>query len=213
MAEMCDAADDDSGIGQLLKNNAEWAEAVEAEEPGFFGMLAAQQAPKWLWIGCSDSRVPANEIVGMKPGELFVHRNVANLVQLADLNCLSVVQFAVDVLKVEHIIVVGHYGCSGVRSAARKDRLGLVDHWSRPVRDTLEENADELNAIPNEADRVDRLCELNVLRQVRNLLHTQIVQDAWVRGQKLDIHAMVYGLKDGRMKPLAPPATAANQRI
>ena len=209
---MCDGASED-GIGALIRNNAAWARAIEAEEPGFFAELAAQQAPKYLWIGCSDSRVPANEIVGLKPGELFVHRNVANLVQLADLNCLAVVQFAVEILKVEHIIVCGHYGCSGVRSAARKDRLGLVDHWIRPVRDTMEEAMSELEGLTDEPELVDRLCELNVLRQVRNLLHTQIVQDAWGRGQKLEIHPWIYGLADGRVRQLSPPVTAASQAV
>jgi carbonic anhydrase len=202
---------DDDGIDRLLGNNARWAQSVEAEEPGFFADLAAQQAPKYLWIGCSDSRVPANEILGLKPGEIFVHRNVANLVQLADLNCLSVVQFAVDLLKVEHIIVCGHYGCSGVRAAARSDRLGLVDHWIRPLRDTLEDHKPELDAINGEAPKVDRLCELNVLRQVRNLIHTQIVQDCWARGQKLAIHPLVYGLQDGRLRQLSEPITGPDK--
>jgi carbonic anhydrase len=209
---MC-GTEDDGGIDRLLSNNARWAESVEAEDPGFFADLAAQQAPKYLWIGCSDSRVPANEILGLRPGEIFVHRNVANLVQLADLNCLSVVQFAVDVLRVEHIIVCGHYGCSGVRAAVRSDRLGLVDHWIRPLRDTLDDHKPELEAIDGESPRVDRLCELNVLRQVRNLLHTQIVQDCWGRGQKLAIHPLVYGLQDGRLRQLSAPITSPDAAV
>jgi len=200
-------------INDLLANNAAWARAVEERSPGFFKGLAAQQAPKYLWIGCADSRVPANEVVGLAPGELFVHRNVANLVQLADLNCLSVVQFAVDRLKIEHILVCGHYGCSGVRAALVGDRIGLAEHWIRPVRDTLDDHSEELAALSDEDERVDRLCELNVLRQTRNLIHTQTIQDAWARGQALSLHPVIYGLKDGRLRELTQPITAENQHV
>lgn len=200
-------------INDLLAKNAAWAEAVERDSPGFFKGLAAQQAPKYLWIGCADSRVPANEVVGLAPGELFVHRNVANLVQLADLNCLSVVQFAVDRLQIEHILVCGHYGCSGVRAALMGDRIGLAEHWIRPVRDTLDDHREELDALADEDERVDRLCELNVLRQTRNLIHTQTIQDAWARGQALSLHPVIYGLKDGLLRELTPPITAENQHV
>ncbi|MCW5751028.1 MAG: carbonate dehydratase [Alphaproteobacteria bacterium] len=199
------------GIEDLLARNAAWARKMEASTPGFFRSLAEQQTPKHLWIGCSDSRVPANEIVGLQPGELFVHRNVANLVQLADLNCLAVVQFAVDVLKIEHIIVCGHYGCSGVRAAFRGERVGLADHWIRPVRDICQDHDHELAALGTDERRLDRLCELNVLRQVRNLLQTQIVHDAWARRQKLAIHPVIYGLQDGLLRQLTPPITESNR--
>ncbi len=200
-------------IHDLLARNAAWARKVEESSPGFFKGLAAQQAPKYLWIGCADSRVPANEVVGLAPGELFVHRNVANLVQLADLNCLSVVQFAVDRLQIEHILVCGHYGCSGVRAALTGDRIGLAEHWIRPVRDTMDDYRDELAALPDDDARADRLCELNVLRQTRNLIHTQTIQDAWARGQALSLHPVIYGLKDGRLRELTQPITADNQNV
>ena len=205
-----DKTDKDAKLDDLLARNAAWAKGVEAREPGFFQSLARQQSPRYLWIGCADSRVPANEIVGLAPGELFVHRNVANLVQLADLNCLSVVQFAVDVLKVEHIIVCGHYGCSGVLAALSNRRIGLAEHWIRPVRDTWEDSRGELEAIETVQQQSDRLCELNVLRQVRNLCQTQIVHDAWARGQSLTLHPWIYGLKDGRLRRLGDPITVEN---
>jgi carbonic anhydrase len=192
------------GIDRLLANNRAWAEETERTRPGFFAHLAEQQTPAYLWIGCADSRVPANEIVGLEPGELFVHRNVANLVQNGDLNCLSVLQFAVDVLKVKHIIVCGHYGCSGVRAALHDMRLGVAEHWIRPVRDICECHRHELDMLPNEAARVNRLCELNVMQQVRNVCRNPIVQDAWRRGQKLAVHSWVYGLEDGLARPLGP---------
>ena len=192
------------GTDRLLANNRAWAERVEREKPGFFAHLAQQQSPHFLWIGCADSRVPANEIVGLEPGELFVHRNVANLVNHADLNGLSVLQFAVDVLKVKHIIVCGHYGCSGVRAALQDTRLGVCEHWIRPVRDICERHRHELDLLPSENARVDRLCELNVMQQVRNLCRTPILQDAWQRGQKLSVHSWVYGLEDGLVRPLGP---------
>lgn len=192
------------GIEQLLSNNRAWAEQVEREKPGFFAHLAQQQTPGYFWIGCADSRVPANEIIGLEPGEVFVHRNVANLVQHADINCLSVLQFAVDVLKVEHIILCGHYGCGGVRAALHDSRLGVAEHWIRPVRDLCECHRHELDMLPDEDAKVDRLCELNVLAQVRTLCRSPIIQDAWTRGQQLSIHSWIYGLRDGLARPLGP---------
>ncbi|MDO8608516.1 MAG: carbonate dehydratase [Phaeospirillum sp.] len=192
------------GIDRLLANNRSWAEETERTRPGFFAHLAQQQTPGYLWIGCADSRVPANEIVGLEPGELFVHRNVANLIQNADLNALSVLQFAVDVLKVKHIIVCGHYGCSGVRAALHDMRLGVAEHWIRPVRDICECHRHELDMLPTETARVNRLCELNVMQQVRNVCRNPIIQDAWRRGQKLAVHSWVYGLEDGLVRPLGP---------
>jgi len=192
------------GIEPLLANNRAWAEETERARPGFFAHLAQQQSPAYLWIGCADSRVPANEIVGLEPGELFVHRNIANLVHNADLNALSVLQFAVDVLKVRHIIVCGHYGCTGVQAALRDTRLGVAEHWIRPVRDVCECHRHELDMLPTEAARINRLCELNVMQQVRNICRNPIVQDAWRRGQLLEIHSWVYGLEDGLVRTLGP---------
>ena len=183
-------------ITTLLDNNRAWAARKTSDDPRFFARLASQQAPKFLWIGCSDSRVPANEIVGLDPGELFVHRNVANVVVHTDLNCLSVLQFAVDVLKVEHVIVTGHYGCGGVRAALERSRLGLIDNWLRHVEDVARQNEAEI-AATEPAARWDLLCELNVRAQVANVASTTIVQDAWARGQSLAIHGWIYGLKDG----------------
>ena len=178
-------------LAQLKANNRRWAQAKVAADPGFFERLERQQAPEYLWIGCSDSRVPANEIVGLDPGELFVHRNVANLASPQDANYLSVLQFAVDVLKVKHVLVVGHYGCGGVAAAVDGRRLGLVDHWLHPIRETEHDHRAELDALPDARARQDRLCELNVVRQVRN------VEDAWARGQPLCVHGWVYSLHDG----------------
>ena len=196
---MTDAVD----VDRLLANNRAWAAEVERMRPGFFAHLAEQQTPGYLWIGCADSRVPANEIVGLEPGELFVHRNVANLVHHADLNGLSVLQFAVDVLKVRHVIVCGHYGCSGVRAALRDDRLGVAEHWIRPVRDLCECHRHELHGLDDTA-RLDRLCELNVMSQVRNLCRTPILHDAWQRGQKLEVHSWIYSIRDGLVRQLGP---------
>ena len=175
---------------------------MTAQDPAFFEELGRQQAPKYLWIGCSDSRVPANTIVGLMPGEVFVHRNIANLVIHSDMNCLSVLQFAVDVLKVEHIIITGDYGCGGVAAALEEKRHGLIDNWLRSIQDTANLYADMLGAIEDQATKVDRLCELNVIEQVINTSETTIVQDAWERGQPLTIHAWVYGLKDGIIRDL-----------
>jgi carbonic anhydrase len=189
-------------INQLFENNRDWASRIVEESPGFFRRLSAQQSPEFLWIGCSDSRVPANEIVGLLPGELFVHRNVANLVVHTDLNCLSVLQFAVDVLKVKHVIVCGHYGCGGVRAALSRDRLGLIDNWLRHVQDVAERHQPILDAAAEFPTRVDRLCELNVIEQARHVCQTTIVQDAWGRGQALAVHGWIYGLHDGRLRDL-----------
>ena len=187
---------------QLFINNKNWADRIEKEQPGFFRQLSEQQAPEYLWIGCSDSRVPANEIVGLLPGELFVHRNVANLVVHSDMNCLSVLQYAIDILKVKHILVVGHYGCGGVKAALTKQRVGFVDNWLRNVKDVYALHREEVDAIADEDEQLNRLIELNVAEQVRNLCHTSFVQEAWERGQPLAIHGWVYSLRNGRVKDL-----------
>lgn len=192
-----------SKLHQLFENNQAWAAQIQERDPGFFMKLSRQQSPEYLWIGCSDSRVPANEIVGLLPGELFVHRNVANVVVHTDLNCLSVLQFAVDVLKVKHVIVCGHYGCGGIRAALRKERLGLVDNWLRHVQDVYSRHESSLAAIAEEHDRCNKLCELNVIEQVLNVCQTSIVQDAWTRGHELSVHGWVYGLRDGRLRDLS----------
>ncbi|MGA9751582.1 MAG: carbonate dehydratase [Acidobacteriota bacterium] len=189
-------------LKQLFENNRAWAEEVSSRDPGFFRRLSLQQAPEYLWIGCSDSRVPANQVVGLMPGELFVHRNVANVVVHTDLNCLSVVQFAVDVLKVKHLIVCGHYGCGGVRAAMRGDRHGLIDNWLRHVQDVQRKHRTLLDGVSDEKSRADRLCELNVIEQVANLCETTVVQDAWAREQPLSVHGWIYGLEDGLLRDL-----------
>ena len=189
-------------LDDLKANNRAWAERMLAHDPQFFKRLEAQQGPQYLWIGCSDSRVPANEIVDLAPGELFVHRNVANLAPPQDANYLSVLQFAVDVIKVRHIIVVGHYGCGGIAAAISGKRLGLVDHWLHPIREVYEEHQAELLAITDEKKRLDRLCELNVKRQVKNVASDLFVQDAWARGQTLSVHGWVYSLGSGLVNDL-----------
>jgi carbonic anhydrase len=189
-------------LDHLKAKNRAWAEGKVAADPGFFERLEAQQAPEYLWIGCSDSRVPANEICGLDPGEMFVHRNVGNLAPPQDANYLSVLQFAVDVLQVKHVIVVGHYGCGGVRAAVDGERRGLVDHWLHPIREVRHEHRHELDAITGERDRLDRLCELNVVRQVKNVASDLFVQDAWARGQALSVHGWVYALTNGLVKDL-----------
>jgi carbonic anhydrase len=198
-------------LDHLFSQNKAWSDAIRTKDPEFFVKLSRQQSPEYLWIGCSDSRVPANEIVGMLPGELFVHRNIANVVVHTDLNCLSVIQFAVDVLKVKHIIVVGHYGCSGVRTALRCDRVGLADNWLRHVQDVRHKHACCLDGIGRESDRSDRLCELNVIEQVLNVCQTTTVEDAWVRGQTLAVHGWIYGLKDGRLRDLNATVTKPDE--
>jgi carbonic anhydrase len=189
-------------LDNLKAKNRAWAQRKVAVDPGFFERLAAQQAPEYLWIGCSDSRVPANEIVDLDPGELFVHRNVANLAPPQDANYLSVLQFAVDVLKVKHVMVVGHYGCGGVRAAVDGQRRGLVDHWLHPIREVAYEHRHELAAVPDEDERLNRLCELNVMRQVRNVASDVFVQDAWARGQDISVHGWVYSLGSGLVNDL-----------
>jgi carbonic anhydrase len=197
-------------LDHLLSQNRAWAEALRARDPEFFPKLSRQQSPEYLWIGCSDSRVPANEIVNLLPGELFVHRNIANVVVHTDLNCLSVMQFAVDVLKVKHIIVCGHYGCSGVRAAVRCDRIGLADNWIRHVQDVAEKHSKCIHAAEGEILKTDLLCELNVIEQVSNVCQTSIVCDAWSRGQTLSIHGWIYGLKDGLIRDLCMSSSKAS---
>ncbi len=186
----------------LLKSNQDWAFKISQQDPEFFSKLARQQFPEYLWIGCSDSRVPANQIVGLLPGELFVHRNIANLVVHTDLNCLSVMQFAIDVLKVRHIIVCGHYGCSGVRAALRRDRLGLSDNWLRHLQDVRQKHSARLNCVCGDTEAIDKLCEINVIEQVANVCQTTIAQDAWDRGQELSVHGWIYGIQDGLIRNL-----------
>ena len=188
-------------LADLLERNRAWAGAMVADDPGFFTELAQRQSPEHLWIGCSDSRVPANQIVGLSPGDVFVHRNVANVVVHTDLNCLSVLQYAIDILGVEHVIVCGHYGCGGVLAALTGVRHGLIDNWLRHVADVAEKHADALAALPDER-RADRLCELNVAEQVANVCQTTIVEDAWARDHKLTVHGLVYGLEDGLLRDL-----------
>jgi len=198
-------------LDDLLDNNRAWAERVSKEDPGFFERLSRQQAPKYLWIGCSDSRVPANQVVDLAPGEVFVHRNIANVVVHTDLNCLSVIQFAVDVLKVEHILVVGHYGCGGVHAALHGTRLGLADNWVRHVGDVAGKHAAVLADVGDAELQHDRLCELNALEQVANVCQTSIVRDAWSRGQALAVHGWVYTLRDGRVHDLGLNVDGADQ--
>jgi carbonic anhydrase len=196
-------------LPELFANNRAWAAGMAARDPSFFDRLARQQNPRYLWIGCADSRVPANEIVGLLPGEMFVHRNVANVVVHTDLNCLAVVQYAVEVLRVEHIIVCGHYGCGGIVAAWQAQPLGLIDNWLRHVQDVAERHADLLAAAPDDATRVDQLCALNVLEQALHVCRTPIVQDAWRRGQPLAVHGWIYRLHDGLLRSLGFTAAAA----
>ena len=190
-----------TSIEELFVHNREWADQMERDRPGFFTGLMAQQKPKYMWIGCSDSRVPANQITGLEPGEVFVHRNVANVVVPTDLNCLSTIQFAVDQLQVEHLMVVGHYGCGGVKAALHDIRVGLADNWLRHIKDVRDRHAALLAAL-DERHRLDALCELNVIEQVMNVAHTTVVQDAWSRTQSLTLHGWVYGLNDGLIQDL-----------
>jgi len=191
-----------SNVSELFENNRRWAQKMNEREPGFFNRLARQQAPRYLWIGCADSRVPANEIVGLLPGELFVHRNVANVVIHTDLNCLSVLQYAVDVLNVQHVIVCGHYGCGGIESAWKKNALGLIDNWLRHVQDVAEQHPDHFPRGITDTKATERLAELNVLTQVANVCRTTIVMDAWRRAQPLSVHGLIYGLQDGQLRDL-----------
>jgi carbonic anhydrase len=189
-------------LTHLFENNKAWSASIRQQDPDFFSKLSQQQSPSYLWIGCADSRVPANQIVGLLPGELFVHRNVANLVIHTDLNCLSVMQFAVEILKVRHIIVCGHYGCSGVRAALQGDRIGLSDNWLRHLQDVRQKHEQNLTGMGREPEAFDRLCELNVIEQVVNVCQTTIASDAWERGQELAVHGWVYGLSDGITRDL-----------
>ena len=189
-------------LKNLLENNRVWSEGIRAERPGFFQTLSEQQSPNYLWIGCADSRVPATQLVGLLPGELFVHRNVANVVVHTDFNCLSVMQYAVDVLRVRHVIVCGHYGCGGVQAAMLNLRFGLIDNWLRHVQDVMQKHDAALSVIHDEAERLNRLCELNVVEQVLNVCRTTVVQNAWERGQEVAVHGWIYGLHDGLLRDL-----------
>ena len=203
----------ETNLDHLLAHNREWAEGVRAQDPEFFNRLSKLQNPDYLWIGCSDSRVPANQITGLLPGEVFVHRNVANVVVHTDLNCLSVMQFAVDVLKVEHIIVCGHYGCSGVSAVLENRRVGLADNWLHHVGDVHHKHEARVAAVTPTARRIDHLCELNVIEQVANVCQTTIVGDAWDRGQRLSVHGWVYGLEDGLVRDLLTTVTGRDEAI
>ena len=198
-------------LTRLFDNNRRWADGITARDPKFFETLSVQQSPRYLWIGCADSRVPANEIVGLLPGELFVHRNVANVVVHTDLNCLAVLQYAVDVLKVEHVIVCGHYRCGGVQAAEAGLSLGLVDNWLRHVQDVRERHRAAVDARRDVDARVDRLCELNVIEQVRNVCQTTVVKDAWGRGQPLAVHGWIYALRDGLLRDLGLTVDRADE--
>ncbi len=197
-------------LEHLFAKNKAWAKQIRAQNPDFFVSLSRQQSPEYLWIGCADSRVPANEIVDLMPGELFVHRNIANVVVHTDLNCLSVMQFAVDVLNIRHIIVCGHYGCSGVNAALHHDRIGLADNWLQHVQDVRHKHERKLECVSGDGTaRCDRLCELNVIEQARNVCRTTIVRDAWERGQELAVHGWIYGLTDGHLRDLNCTATSS----
>lgn len=197
-------------LEELFRNNREWSDAVKARDPEFFQKLAQQQTPKFLWIGCADSRVPANEIMGLLPGEVFVHRNVANLVVHTDMNCLSVLQYAVDVLKVKHILVTGHYGCGGVKAALEDQEFGLIDNWLRHIKDIYRLYEPEFQGL-NAQQRFDQLCELNVVEQVANVCHTTIIQNAWKRGQDVSVHGFIFSIEDGILKDLGVHFNAVNQ--
>ncbi len=200
-------------LSHLFASNQAWSQRLREQDPEFFRKLSRQQAPSYLWIGCSDSRVPANQIVGLLPGELFVHRNVANVVVHTDLNCLSVIQFAVDILRVQHVIVCGHYGCGGVRAVLRQERLGLVDNWLRHVQDVRQKHENHLRALPEPAQCQDRLCELNVIEQVQNVCQTSILREAWQRGQSVAVHGWVYGLQDGLLRDMETTVTRPEEVV
>ena len=200
-----------ASIDKLFENNRAWAQSRLRDDPDFFRKLAALQAPQFMWIGCADSRVPANQIMGLAPGEVFVHRNVGNLALNTDMNYLSVLQFAVEVLKVKHVIVCGHYGCGGVRAACENRQLGLIDNWLRNIKDTYTRHRGELEALNDQEARSDRLCELNVLTQVHSVCHTTIVQNAWSQGQELSVHGLIYSLKDGLLHDLALQVSRQDQ--
>jgi carbonic anhydrase len=198
-------------LKHLIERNRAWADKMTTQDPQFFERLASLQNPTYLWIGCSDSRVPANQIIGLLPGEVFVHRNIANVVVHTDLNCLSVIQYAVEVLNVEHIIVTGHYGCGGVRAAMQNQELGLIDNWLRHIKDVYQKHEHDLDSIQDEARRFDRFCELNVIEQVANVCHTTIVQGAWRRGQTLSVHGFIYGLQNGLLRDLNITISGADE--
>ncbi|MGB0937729.1 MAG: carbonate dehydratase [Colwellia sp.] len=202
-----------NNIKHLLDNNKKWAEKINQENPDFFESLSKQQTPKYLWIGCSDSRVPANELLGMQPGEVFVHRNIANQVIHSDLNCLAVIQFAVDILKVEHIIVCGHYGCGGVNAAFHDQSLGLIDNWLRHIQDVYRFNKEAMLAVDNDCDKVNLLCELNVIEQVANVCNTTVLRSAWKNKQEVTVHGLVYNLEDGILKDLEVSADRSNSDL
>ncbi|MEY4591303.1 MAG: hypothetical protein RIR18_198 [Pseudomonadota bacterium] len=200
-----------TSLQPLFERNKEWSEKIRAEDPGFFDRLASIQNPEYLWIGCSDSRVPANQITGLQPGEVFVHRNIANVVVHSDLNCLSVLQYAVDALRVKHILVVGHYGCGGVRAALNNLRLGLVDNWLRHIQDVRQKHIQLLDQLPDNSTKLNALCELNVIEQVMNVCHTTVAREAWDRGQNLTVHGWIYGLSDGIVRDLNMSISAHDQ--
>ena len=200
-----------SDLESLFASNIKWAEDIKRKEPDFFSKLAEQQAPEYLWIGCSDSRVPANQIVDLAPGELFVHRNVANVVIHTDLNCMTVLNYAVEFLKVKHVMVTGHYGCGGVKAALENRKLGLIDYWLRNIRDVYYNNKEIMDQITDPNDRVNRLCELNVVQQVENIARCNIVQNAWALGQELSIHGWIYDINDGILHKLMPPIDSLEQ--
>ena len=198
-------------LNDLIENNRKWAKEISEKDPEFFPTLAKQQDPDYLWIGCSDSRVPANEIVGLMPGELFVHRNVANMVVHTDMNLLSVLQYAVDALKVKHVIVCGHYGCGGVKASMESQKLGLIDNWLLEIRDLYHGKQDMFKGLQSETEKLNLLCELNVMNQVRNVCNTTIVQDAWARGQRVAVHGWIYGLTDGKVNNLNVTVNSPDQ--
>jgi carbonic anhydrase len=198
-------------LPELMENNKRWAASMVSADASYFSRLANHQNPEFLWIGCSDSRVPPNQIVGLDPGEVFVHRNIANVVVHSDFNCLSVLEFAVAVLGVKHVIVCGHYGCGGVKAAGQDQHLGLIDNWLRHIRDIRQKHEVELSAISSDSERFDRLCELNVIEQVRNVCHTTVVQEAWARGQSLSIHGWIYAVQDGLLRDLDVTTTSQQE--
>ena len=200
-----------STLNELFERNRNWAERIEAEDPTFFQKLAQSQSPEYLWIGCADSRVPANEIVGLMPGELFVHRNIANLVVHTDINCLSVIQYAVEVLKVKHVVVCGHYGCGGVLAAMQHTTLGVIDNWLLNIKDVYVRHEDVLMQLEDETERLNRLCEFNVIEQVHHVCHTRIVQQAWEQGHEVSVHGWIYGMEDGRLKDLGVTITEKSE--
>ncbi|HWV15817.1 MAG TPA: carbonate dehydratase [Cellvibrio sp.] len=200
-----------SDLESLFASNVKWAEDIKKQNPEYFSTLAKQQTPEYLWIGCSDSRVPANQIVDLAPGELFVHRNVANIVIHTDLNCMTVLNYAVEFLKVKHVMITGHYGCGGVKAAMENNKLGLIDYWLRNIRDVYYNNEAQMNEINDPNERLNRLCELNVLQQVDNIARSNIVQNAWARGQELSIHGWIYDIHDGILHKLRPPIDSVEQ--